>query len=58
MVEEIIDDGKEPTPQQKAMMQALMNGGMFRVKYKEDGQVDVGVIPLHDLYPDAPKDPQ
>ena len=58
MIEEIVDDGKEPTPQEKAMMQALMNGGMLKFKATEAGQIDVDVIPLHDLYLDAPKDPQ
>lgn len=56
MIEEIIDDGTEPTPQQKAMMQALMHGGMLKFKYTETGQVDVDVIPTHDLYLDTPKD--
>ena len=56
MIVEIIDDDKEPTPNEKKMMQALMHGGMLRYKYTEDGQVAVGVIPVHDLYPDAPKD--
>ena len=48
----------EPTPQEKAMMKALMTGGTFKLVYKEDGSVDVQVIPAHDLYPDPPKDPQ
>lgn len=56
MTEEIIDDGTEPTPQQKAMMQAWMHGGMLKFKYTETGQVDVDVIPIHDLYLDTPKD--
>jgi hypothetical protein len=54
MVEEVFDDGKEPTPQQKAMMQALMGGGMFKFSHKADGTVDINVIPISDLYP--PKD--
>ena len=58
MIEEIVDDGKEPTPQEKAMMQALMNGGMLKFKATEEGQIDVDVIPLHDLYLNAPKDIQ
>jgi hypothetical protein len=58
MVEEIFDDGKEPTPQQKAMMQALMGGGMLKFSYKEDGTVDINVIPISDIYLDPPKDPQ
>jgi hypothetical protein len=48
----------EPTPQEKAMMKALMTGGMLKYVYTEDGRVEVQVIPVHDLYPDAPKDPQ
>lgn len=48
----------EPTPQEKAMMKALMTGGMLKYVYTEDGRVEVQVIPAHDLYPDAPKDPQ
>ena len=38
------------------MMQALMHGGMLKYKYTKDGQVELDVIPVHDLYPDAPKD--
>lgn len=56
MITEIFDDGTEPTQQEKKMMQALMNGGMLKYKYTEDGKVEVDVIPVHDLYPDAPKD--
>jgi len=48
----------EPTPQEKAMMKALMTGGVLKYVYTEDGRVEVQVIPVHDLYPDAPKDPQ
>ena len=55
MVIEIFDDGTEPTPQQKKMMQALMNGGMLRYKQTKDEKVEVGVIPVHDLYPETPK---
>ena len=58
MVEEIFDDGKEPTPQEKAMMRALMEGGMFKYSYKEDGTVDIDVIPLSDIHPEPPKEPQ
>ena len=62
MVEEIFDDGKEPTPQQKAMMQAmmqaLMGGGMFKFSHKADGTVDINVIPISDIFLDPPKDPQ
>lgn len=58
MVEEIIDDGKEPTPQQKAMMQALMGGGMFKFSYTPDGKVDIGVIPISDIHLDPPKESQ
>ena len=56
MITEIFDDGTETTQQEKKMMQALMNGGMLRYKLTEDGKVEVDVIPVHDLYPDAPKD--
>ena len=56
MITEIFDDGTEPTQQEKKMMQALMNGGMLKYKYTEDGKVEVDVIPVHDLHPDAPKD--
>lgn len=58
MVEEIFDDGKEPTPQQKAMMQALMGGGMFKFSHKADGTVDINVIPISDLFLDPPKETQ
>lgn len=40
------------------MMQALMSGGMLKFKHKEDGQLDIQVIPVHDLYLDATKDAQ
>lgn len=56
MIVEILDDDKEPTPENKKMMQALMHGGMLKYKYTKDGQVELDVIPVHDLYPDAPKD--
>jgi hypothetical protein len=56
MIVEIFGDDKEPTPNEKKMMQALMHGGMLKYKYTEDGQVELDVIPVHDLYPDAPKD--
>jgi hypothetical protein len=56
MIVEIFDDGKEPTPNEKKMMQALMHGGMLKYKYTKEGQIEVDVIPVHDLYLDAPKD--
>ena len=56
MIVEILDDDKEPTPENKKMMQALMHGGMLKYKYTKDGQVELDVIPVHDLYPDAPQD--
>lgn len=58
MVFEIFDDGKEPTPKELAMMRTLMEGGMFKYSYKEDGTVDIDVIPLCDIYLDPPKDTQ
>lgn len=58
MVEEIFDDGKEPTPQQKAMMQALMGGGWLKFSHKADGSVDINVIPISDIYLDPPKETQ
>ena len=58
MVFEVFDDGKEPTRQELAMMRALMEGGMFKYSYKEDGTVDIDVIPLSDIYPEPPKEPQ
>jgi len=56
MIVEILDDGEELTPKEEKMMQALMHGGMLKYKYTKDGQVELDVIPVHDLYPDAPKD--
>jgi len=58
MVEEIFDDGKEPTPQEKAMMQALMGGGMFKFSHTADGKVAIDVIPISDIYLDPPKEIQ
>lgn len=58
MVEEIFDDGKEPTPQEKAMMRALMGGGMFKFSHTADGKVDIDVIPISDIHLEPPKDPQ
>jgi len=56
MIVEIFDDGEELTPNKKKMMEAFMHGGMLKYKYTKDGQVELDVIPVHDLYPDAPKD--
>lgn len=58
MVSEVFDDGEAPTPEQKAMLKALMNGGMLKLSRTPEGKVDIDVIPAHDLYPDPPKDPQ
>jgi hypothetical protein len=38
------------------MMESLMHGGTLKYKYTKDGKVEMDVIPVHDLYPDAPKD--
>ena len=56
MIVEIFDDGEELTPKEEKMMQALMHGGILKYKYTKDGQVELDVIPVHDLYPDAPQD--
>jgi hypothetical protein len=58
MVEEIFDDGKPPTPQERAMMKALMTGGMFKFSHTADGKVDIDVIPISDIHLEPPKDPQ
>lgn len=58
MVFEIFDDGKEPTPQEKAMMQALMGGGWLKFSHTADGKIDMDVIPISDIYLDPPKEPQ
>ena len=58
MVEEIFDDGKEPTPQEKAMLRALMGGGMFKFSHTADGKVEIDVIPISDIYRDPPKEIQ
>jgi hypothetical protein len=58
MVEEIFDDGKEPTPEQVSMIKALMNGGIFKFSYKEDGTADIDVIPISNIQTDPPKDAQ
>jgi len=56
MIVEVFGDDKEPTPKEKKMIQALMHGGVLKYTYTKDGQVELDVIPVHDLYPDAPKD--
>jgi hypothetical protein len=56
MVVEVFDDGEELTPNEKKMMEALMHGGTLKYKYTKDGKVEMDVIPVHDLYSDAPKD--